>query len=111
TPTVRWLSLGAGEDVARVENGKTVELHFADALGSLMLALDTGGKTIASFVYGAFGEIVAQKGAANHRKEFNGKENDVETGLRYYGARYYDPLLLRWTTADPRSSSAAAAGR
>jgi RHS repeat-associated protein len=56
---------------------------------------------VASFVYGPFGEVVAETGSADHRRQFNGKENDVATGLRYYGYRYYDPLTLRWSSADP----------
>jgi len=33
--------------------------------------------------------------------KFTGKEQDSETGLYYYGARYYDPVLSRWISADP----------
>jgi len=32
---------------------------------------------------------------------YTGKERDDETGLFYYGARYYGPWLGRWTAADP----------
>jgi len=31
---------------------------------------------------------------------FTGKELDPETGLYYYGARYYDPVLSKWISAD-----------
>jgi RHS repeat-associated protein len=30
-----------------------------------------------------------------------GKERDEETGLDYFGARYYAPWLARWTATDP----------
>ncbi len=33
--------------------------------------------------------------------KFNGKELDQETGLYYYGARYYDPSLSIWMSVDP----------
>jgi len=33
--------------------------------------------------------------------KFNGKELDEETGLYYYGARYYDPRTSVWISADP----------
>ena len=43
------------------------------------------------------------KSAANidptHR--FNGKELDPETGLYYYGGRYYDPQISRLVSPDP----------
>ena len=32
---------------------------------------------------------------------FNGKELDEETGLYYYGARYYDPRTSLWLSTDP----------
>ena len=34
---------------------------------------------------------------------FNAKEFDEETGLYYYGARYYDPRLSLWISVDPLS--------
>ena len=33
--------------------------------------------------------------------KFNGKELDSETGLYYYGARYYSPELGIWGSVDP----------
>jgi RHS repeat-associated protein len=32
---------------------------------------------------------------------FTGKELDEETGLYYFGARYYDPIRVRWVSPDP----------
>jgi len=34
---------------------------------------------------------------------FTGKEEDVETGLYYYGARYYDPRTSVWLSVDPKA--------
>ena len=33
--------------------------------------------------------------------KFNGKEQDAETGLYYYGARYYEPMIAVWYGVDP----------
>jgi RHS repeat-associated protein len=93
----------------RVNDGvPTVELTYSDALQNLTLTTSVSGPVSAlkvavtsSFKYGAFGEVLAQGGETNHRREFNGKESDVTSGLRYYGARYYDPMLMRWNSADP----------
>ncbi|MES5133586.1 RHS repeat-associated core domain-containing protein [Hoylesella timonensis] len=38
--------------------------------------------------------------AANHRVELNAKEFDEETGMYYYGARYYEPRLSLWMSVD-----------
>jgi RHS repeat-associated protein len=35
---------------------------------------------------------------------FNGKELDTETGLYYYGARYYNPATALWLGVDPLAS-------
>jgi len=35
------------------------------------------------------------------RNKFTGKEQDPETGLYYYGARYLDPKTSRWLSGDP----------
>ncbi len=37
------------------------------------------------------------------RYKFNSKELDQETGLYYYGARYYSPYLNIWGSVDPKS--------
>jgi RHS repeat-associated protein len=102
TQTRRYLHLSdGGSALARVENRTKIELQYADALQNLMLSLDRGGNVVASFLYGPFGEVVTAKGDSDHRRQFNGKENDALTSLRYYGFRYYDPLALRWNSADP----------
>lgn len=98
---VRWHHVAAGEPIARITDGATVELQYADALQNLMLAIGTDHVVAAAFVYGGFGEVVAQVGGEDHRRQFNGKEHDAVSGLRHYGFRSYDPLLLRWISADP----------
>ncbi|SHE86002.1 RHS repeat-associated core domain-containing protein [Flavobacterium fontis] len=37
----------------------------------------------------------------NSPYKFNGKELDEETGLYYYGARYFDPKVSIWLSVDP----------
>jgi RHS repeat-associated protein len=98
---VRYHHIAAGEPIARIEGGRKAELQYADALANLMLAADPKGNVLASFLYGAFGELVAQSGERNHRRQFNSKEHDATSGLRHYGYRSYDPMLLRWVSADP----------
>jgi RHS repeat-associated protein len=41
----------------------------------------------------------------NNPYKFNGKELDPETNLYYYGARYYDPSMSMWLSADPLAQS------
>ena len=53
--------------------------------------------------YFAFGETFVEehKNSINSPFKFNGKELDEESGLYYYGARYYDPRLSIWASVDP----------
>ncbi len=37
----------------------------------------------------------------NNAFKFNGKEQDPETGMYYYGARYYDPKMSLFVSVDP----------
>jgi RHS repeat-associated protein len=102
TRTRRYLHLsGGGPTLARVKDGSEIELQYSDALQNLLVSLDSKGQVVASFLYGPFGEVVQSVGAEDHRRQFNGEENDAITGLRYYGFRYYDPLSLRWNSSDP----------
>jgi RHS repeat-associated protein len=53
--------------------------------------------------YFAFGETFVEVHSNTDKTPylFNGKELDEETGLYYYGARYYDPKISIWLTLDP----------
>ena len=42
--------------------------------------------------------------AVNRRVKLNAKEFDEETGMYYYGARYYEPRLGLWISVDPISN-------
>jgi RHS repeat-associated protein len=55
------------------------------------------------YKYDCFGseEYSEEKaGFGEDTKRFTGKEIDLESGLQYFGARYYDPLVGRWTGKD-----------
>ncbi len=57
-----------------------------------------------------FGETMAEQKASgyyNNAYKFNGKEQDAETGLYYYSARYYDPRSSVWLNVDPMSEKYA----
>ena len=46
------------------------------------------------------GEKRVNTGSVDLHYKFTGKEIDRESGLYYYGARYYDPVLGRFISAD-----------
>ena len=57
---------------------------------------------VAECTHDAFGNITYQNGGINiFRYRFSTKLFDPETGLYYYGRRFYDPVWGRWLNRDP----------
>ena len=77
-----------------------VQYHLADHLGSSTAVLDATGSPVTREEFTPYGET-AFGGSATKRYRHGGKERDEETGLSYYGFRYYAPWLCRWVSPDP----------
>lgn len=105
----------AGKAQVRVlhwENGKPLNVRndqqrysYCDLIGSSGLEMDAEGKIISLeeyFPYGATAVWATQSAIEVSYKtvRYSGQEQD-ETGLYYYGHRYYQPSLGRWLSADP----------
>jgi RHS repeat-associated protein len=79
-------------------------------LGSSSVELNGSGQVISYEEYHPFGSTsfhTVDTGAeiSAKRYRYTGKERDDETGLYYYGARYYASWLGRWLSADPSGAS------
>ncbi len=97
-----WADVSLGGPIARIKDGRDVEVQANSQRGHLLVSLDANLDVNGGFQYGAFGEILAEVGdPSEHLRRFNDKEQDALTGLSYYGYRYYDPLSLTWTQSDP----------
>ena len=61
------------------------------------------GRMVATYEYDPYGNTVSKSGtyADTNLFRFSTKFLDAETGLYYYGYRYYSPRLGRWTSRDP----------
>ncbi|MBO9201949.1 MULTISPECIES: SpvB/TcaC N-terminal domain-containing protein [Niastella] len=77
--------------------------YHPDHLGSTGYVTDASGEVYEHMEYFPFGETFVQEHSNTDRTPylFNGKELDEETGLYYYGARYYDPRTSLWQSVDP----------
>ena len=82
---------------------KDVYFYHPDHLGSSNYITDTNGKLYEHLEYFPFGETWIEEATNTQRMPylFTSKELDEETGLYYYGARYYDPRTSVWQSADP----------
>ena len=79
--------------------------YHPDYLGNVDLVTERDGKTYEFFTYNPWGEEMHQYNANtfgfSSPYRFNSKEKDAETGLHYYGARYYQSKLSVWLSVDP----------
>src|SRR6185436_8559208 len=76
----------------------TWDYSSADALGSVIRTFDVMGNIVATTSYDSFGNAT---GATPSPFGFTGRDWDVETGLYYHRARYYDPKIGRFISEDP----------
>ena len=74
-----------------------LQFYHNDHLGSPAAITNQDGEVVWKTDYQAFGESVNEVG--NNKLKYNAKEEDA-TGLIYYGARYYNPKIGRFITAD-----------
>ena len=75
-----------------------------DGNGNVCQYIDaTNGTVVAHREYSAFGETITSTGSKKNdfAHWFSTKRLDAETGLCYYGYRYYDPETGRWTSREP----------
>ena len=77
--------------------------YHPDHLGSSSYITNLDGEVVQHVEYVPFGEVFIEERNStwNTPYLFNGKEFDEETGLYYYGARYYDARLSLWMSVDP----------
>jgi len=74
-----------------------------DVAGNPVAATDQNGVVRWRESYRPYGErTVNAPAAAGNRQFFHGKAVDPDTGLSYFGARYYDPVVGRFMGVDPQ---------
>jgi len=103
---LNFVSAGTS-DLGLSAGNNDVETHryyfTSDHLGSSNVITDTSGTPVQQIEYMPFGESYVdwRELSWNTPYRFTGKEQDPETGLYYYGARYYDAKIGRFMSVDP----------
>ncbi len=88
-------------------NGPTNQLGLYylhnDHLGTATFVTNSSAQSTQFFLNLPFGETMLEQrtGVYDNPYKFNAKELDRETGLYYYGARYYNPRASIWYGVDP----------
>lgn len=98
-------------DTVPVDDGDNVNYYLADHLGTTQMELSKAGWPVWQGWFTPFGQEIQNGGeqtvvgqvtpdGTNNRFKFTGKERDTESGLDYFGARYYASTMGRFLSPD-----------
>ena len=104
-------NVSAGAQLGATYDPKGLHFHLTDPLGTRRVQTNPLGAIENSFQSLPFGDGLASNptalATANDAAEhhFTGKERDAESGLDYFGARYYGSSMGRFMSPDPSKLS------
>jgi len=104
-PKTEYIFFG-GERIAQREfganNTSTLRYYLGDNIGSTSLLVTADGLICSESDYLPYGkeQVVTAPCTATENYKFSGKERDSESGLDYFGARYYGSTMGRWLSPD-----------
>ena len=93
---------GIDQPVCMIEQAESeTNYYHYDALGSVVALSDSSGDTVQTYEYSVYGQVAVED--INHPNPymFAGRRFDIEIGLYYNRARYYNPYTGRFLQADP----------
>jgi len=101
-----FASIGLLATYTSPATGSETTFALNDWLGTKRVEITPDGKT-GSFQSLPFGDGLTSSGTAADATEhhFTGKERDAESGLDYFGARYYASTMSRFMLPDPMQAS------
>ncbi len=83
------------------KKGTNKYFYHNDHLGSVNAITDIAGTRVQLNEYDPWGTASRSEGTIDPTQRFTGQKLDPETGLYYYGGRYYDAETGRFVSADP----------
>ena len=100
---------GPGGIICRDANGTKYYYHF-DRLGNVVGVTDSNGSVVSLYTMESFGNVLEMTNGGDFSNERSSdvqpyhlttKEYDADTGLYYFGARWYDSTTGRWLSREP----------
>jgi RHS repeat-associated protein len=81
----------------------THNCYHADGNGNITYLVNSSQTVAASYRYDPYGNLISSSGtlASANVYRFSSKEYLSQSGLYYYGYRFYDSNLQRWLNRDP----------
>jgi RHS repeat-associated protein len=101
--TVRRYDRGQGLLAVSPITAGQAERHWylQDVLRSTVNVVKADGTLQNTYRYDPWGEVTDQNSVLENRRRFTGQYADAETGLQYFGARYYSGRQGRFISQDP----------
>ena len=94
-----------GDDLLSQTRPAGTSYYHYDGLGSTRALTNAAGIATDTYIYEAFGDIVASTGSTPNNYRFTGEQYDPNVGFYYLRARYYNPSVGRFHTVDPWQGS------
>ena len=87
--------------------------YHADGNGNITYLVDGSQAMAATYEYDPYGNLLSSSGtlASANLYRFSSKEYHANSGLYYYGFRFYEPNTQRWVNRDPLGDEASVAIR
>lgn len=82
---------------------ETITYYYTSPQGTVLAKADASGNILSNADYRPYGTQAL--GTPEQGPGYTGHVNDVDSGLVYMQARYYDPSLGRFVSADPQGPS------
>ena len=98
TSTAKYIF--AGQKRIAMVNPLDTYYYHQDHLGGTSVVTDGTGNKVEQLFYKPFGELVEDSGTVSLDHKYTGQELDAETDLYFYNARYYNPAIGRFISAD-----------
>jgi RHS repeat-associated protein len=87
--------------IEQVSDEGAVLFYHADQLGSTRMLTDSEGVQKAAYTFDPYGNTVSSNGEVSNPFGYAGAFTDIESGLLYMRARYYNPTTGQFISRDP----------